>query len=71
MAQSRRASFLEACTNIVVGYTVAVATQYAVFPAFGLKVGLVENLGIGLIFTVVSLIRSYVLRRLFNRWSET
>lgn len=68
MSQSRRMSLLEAMTNTAVGYAVAVATQYAVFPAFGLRVGVVENLGIGLIFTAVSLARSYALRRLFNRW---
>ena len=68
MAQSRRGSLIEAVTNTVVGYALAVATQFAVFPAFGLRVGVVENLGLGLIFTTVSLARGYALRRLFNRW---
>ena len=68
MAQSKRGSLIEAVTNTVVGYALAVATQFAVFPAFGLRVGVVENLGLGLIFTAVSLARGYVLRRLFNRW---
>jgi hypothetical protein len=68
MSQSRRLSLLEAATNTAVGYALAVATQFAVFPAFGLRVGLGANLGIGLIFTAVSLARSYALRRLFNRW---
>lgn len=68
MAQSKRGSLIEAVTNTVVGYWLAVATQFAVFPVFGLRVGVVENLGLGLIFTAVSLIRGYALRRLFNRW---
>ena len=68
MSQSRRMSLLEAVANVAVGYAVAVATQFLVFPAFGLRVGFAENLGIGAIFTVVSLARSYALRRLFNRW---
>ncbi len=68
MAQSKRGSLIEAATNTVVGYALAVATQFAVFPAFGLRVGVFENLGLGLIFTAVSLARGYVLRRLFNRW---
>jgi hypothetical protein len=55
-------------TNTVVGYALAVATQFAVFPIYGLQVGVVENLGLGLVFTAVSLIRSYFLRRLFDRW---
>jgi hypothetical protein len=44
----------------------AVATQFAVFPYFGLQVGVLENLWIGLIFTCVSVLRGYALRRLFN-----
>ena len=67
MAQSKRGSLIEAMTNTFVGYVLAVATQFAVFPAFGLHVGMVENLGLGLVFTAVSLIRGYALRRLFNR----
>ena len=67
MAQSRRGSLIEAATNTVVGYALAVATPFDVFPTFGLRVDVVENLGFGLIFTAVSLIRGYLLRRLFDR----
>ena len=63
MKQSRWMSLVEAVTNVLVGYGVAVATQWLVFPLFGLHVTLQENLLIGLIFTAVSLVRSYVLRR--------
>jgi len=58
-------SFVEAVTNIVVGYGLAVLTQMVVFPLFGLDSSLRENLLIGGAFTVVSLFRSYALRRLF------
>ena len=60
-------SAVEAVANVAVGYGVAVATQLAVFPLFGLAVALGDNLAIGAIFTAVSLARSYALRRLFNR----
>ncbi|CAB1367218.1 DUF7220 family protein [Denitratisoma oestradiolicum] len=66
MKQSRWMSLVEAVTNVLVGYGVAVATQWAVFPLFGLHATLQENLLIGLIFTAVSLVRSYVLRRAFE-----
>ena len=65
--QSRRMSLVEAITNVLVGYGIAVATQAMVFPWFGLSATLGENLQIGLVFTAVSLIRSYCLRRIFNR----
>ena len=66
MKQTRWMSLVEAVTNVLVGYGVAVATQWAVFPLFGLHATLQENLAIGLIFTAVSLVRSYVLRRAFE-----
>ncbi len=66
MRQSRLMSAVEAVANVAVGYGVAVATQLAVFPLFGLEASLTQNLAIGLIFTVVSLVRSYALRRAFE-----
>ena len=66
MRQSRLMSAVEAVTNVVVGYLLAVATQVLVFPLFGLDATLRQSLGIGAIFTLVSLVRGYFLRRLFD-----
>ena len=66
MKQSRLMSMVESLANVLVGYVVAVATQMAVFPLFGLAVTVTENLLIGLIFTAVSIVRSYALRRGFE-----
>ena len=64
--QTRLQSLIESCVNIVIGYLVALGTQVLVFPLFGMKVSLGANLAIGGIFTLVSLLRSYAVRRLFN-----
>jgi hypothetical protein len=69
--QSRVMSALEAITNVVVGYGIAVMTQVLVFPHFGLTASLGDNLLLGIIFTVVSLVRSYALRRMFNTLRST
>jgi membrane protein CcdC involved in cytochrome C biogenesis len=66
MKQSRLMSLVESLANVLVGYGVAVATQMVVFPLFSLAVTVFENLLIGLIFTVVSIMRSYMLRRSFE-----
>ena len=66
--QSRRQSLIEAITNVVVGYALAVLTQIVVFPWLGLKVSLNDNLAIGAIFVIILLLRSYALRRLFEHW---
>ena len=67
MTQSKAMSLVEAATNVVVGYVLAIATQIVVFPWFGIETGLAEHLTIGLTFVLVSLARGYLLRRLFER----
>ena len=66
MKQSRLMSLIEAITNVIVGYGVAVMTQILIFPIFGLHATLAQNLQMGLLFTGVSIIRSFLLRRLFE-----
>lgn len=66
MTQSRRSSFYEACINVLIGYVVALASQWLVFPLFSIHVPLSTNLWIGAWFTAISLVRSYVIRRWFN-----
>ena len=50
----------------MVGYGIAVMAQVLVFPWFGLHVTLAENMTMGALFTVVSIVRSYSLRRVFE-----
>ena len=66
--QSRRKSLIEAVTNVVVGYALAICTQTVVFPWFGFEPALADNMAIGAVFLIVSLGRSYLLRRLFERF---
>ncbi len=67
MTQSRRMSLIEAGTNVAVGYVLAILTQIVVFPWFGLNANLTEHLTIGIAFIGVSLVRGYLLRRVFER----
>jgi len=66
MKQTRLMSLIEAVANVLVGYGVAVIAQILVFPVFGLQTTLVQNLKMGLIFSGISLARSFILRRLFE-----
>ena len=59
MKQSRAMSLVESVANVVVGYGVAVVTLHTT---------LAQNLKMGLVFTGVSIARSYAMRRLFERW---
>lgn len=66
MKQSRHMSLVESLANVAVGYGFAVLTQIAVFPFFGLHVSLADNLVMGAVFTIVSIARSFTLRRVFE-----
>ena len=66
MKQSRTMSLAEAALNVVVGYVLTIITQVLVFPWFSIKATPQEYLVIGLIFVIISLVRSYALRRLFD-----
>jgi uncharacterized membrane-anchored protein len=66
--QTRLQSFIESFINVAIGYGVALISQILVFPLFGINIPMESNLLIGAIFTVISIVRSYVVRRVFNRW---
>jgi hypothetical protein len=59
-------SALETGTNIAVGYGLSLLTAWIVLPLFGFDITLGQNMAIGGIFTVVSIVRSYALRRVFE-----
>jgi len=64
--QTRRGSFIEACLGTAVGFVISLLLSIAVYPAFGHAFSLAQNVWITLIFTVASVVRSYVVRRWFN-----
>jgi hypothetical protein len=68
--QLKKHSLLESIINILVGYGVALGSQILIFPQYGINISIRDNIDIGLLFTVISLVRSYVLRRIFTRWTE-
>lgn len=59
---------MEIGVNTVIGFTLSVAIQMIIYPLMGLDVSIGENIYITLIFMVVGILRSYLVRRAFNRW---
>ena len=68
--QSKFQSFIESLINILIGYFTALFSQILIFPLFDIYVSFQDNLLIGLYFTIISLIRSYLVRRYFNKRIE-
>ena len=66
MKQSRTMSLVESVANVVAGYGIAVASQILIFPAFGLHMTMAQNLKLAAAFTLISICRSFALRRIFE-----
>jgi hypothetical protein len=66
MKQSRRMSMIETIAGVAIGFVVSVAASFVVYPWFGHAFTLAQNVGITIIFTVLSIVRGYAVRRAFN-----
>lgn len=66
MTQSRRMSLAESVLSTVIGFGVAFCMQILIFPVFGIYLPPADHTAIASIFTVVSIVRGYFVRRLFN-----
>lgn len=64
--QTKKMSLLETCLSTAIGFGIAVLTQVIVFPWFNMHPPLHDNFLIACVFTVVSIVRGYFVRRLFN-----
>lgn len=65
--QTRKWSVIEALTNVSVGFVVSLVSQLVIFHLYGIRLALMDNIAITLWFTLISIVRSYVLRRAFNK----
>ena len=65
--QTKKQSLIESFINVLIGYLTALLSQVLIFPLFDIDVSFQDNLLIGLYFTIISLIRSYLVRRYFNK----
>lgn len=67
--QLRRHSIAEVCLNTASGFVVSYLAGLVIFPAAGMPVTPGQNFLVVTMYTGISLVRSYLWRRLFNRWS--
>ena len=66
--QTRKQSAIEAVMNIFIGYTINFIANFTLFPLFGWEISLQQNLILGVIYTLISFARSYMIRRFYNWW---
>ena len=66
MSQTKLGSFIEAWVNVLIGFTINYIANLLIFPLFNFHITLLENFYMGLIYTLISVVRSYCIRRWFN-----
>jgi hypothetical protein len=66
MTQTRLGSFIEAIINVVIGFGINVTANMFIFPLFGFHITPSANFVLEMIYTVISVVRSYAVRRWFN-----
>jgi len=67
MGQTKLGSFIEACVNVFIGFWINFVANLLILPLFGFSsLTLANNFYIGLLYTVISVVRSYAVRRWFN-----
>lgn len=67
MRQSKLTSLVEVCLNVGSGFILAFVVWQGLAWAYDIDMPLWRNFQITTIFTLVSLARGYVWRRIFNR----
>lgn len=65
--QTKKQSLVETLTNISIGMILSILVQLVVYPIMGIKVQFYQNVTLTVIFTIVSIVRGYLVRRFFNK----
>ena len=64
-------SFIESFIDVGSGFGLAILIQLYIFPFFGLYPTIMDSMGIALIFTAVSITRSWLWRLVFVRYKKS
>ena len=67
LKQTKKQSVLETITNTAVGFAISLAATFFIFPVLNIESTGSKNVAVTIFFTVISLLRGYVIRRIFNK----
>lgn len=67
MSQSKTGSFWESIANTGVGLLITFAVSPTIYWMCDVKISIPQMTGATLLFTLVSVIRNYIIRRVFNK----
>lgn len=66
MTQTRLGSFIEAWVNVAIGFSINFCANLLILPLVGFHISVGQNLFLGVVYTLISVARSYAVRRWFN-----
>jgi len=67
MTQTKLQSLIESITHTIIGLGTSIVIQLILYPLLSIPVTFGQNLIITSVFFAVSIIRQYVIRRIFNK----
>lgn len=67
MKQTKKNSLIESIAQTIIGLITSILIQIVLYPALGIPVTFGQNLIITAVFFIVSIIRGYAIRRLFDK----
>ena len=65
--QTKKQSLIESFTNVAIGYIISLLSLFIIFPILGIESSPSKNFIITFYFTIISIFRSYIIRRYFNK----
>lgn len=68
MSQTKLGSLVEVIVGTAIGMVISLIAQIPIFPLYGIEISMAEDIQIVILFTVVSIIRGYMVRRAFESW---
>lgn len=65
--QTKKQSLIESITNVTVGFLITIISLHIIFPFLGIENHSGKNVLITIFLTILSVLRTYFLRRYFNK----
>lgn len=67
--QTVKGSMAEVFSNLVVGYSVNFMANFLIFPHMGWEISATQNIKMGVMYTCISVVRSFCMRRIYNKFN--
>ncbi|RSC95880.1 DUF7220 family protein [Tenacibaculum litoreum] len=67
MSQTKKQSLIESLINVSIGFFITILSLNIIFPILGIESNSKKNIVLTFYFTLLSIIRNYIIRRLFNK----